>query len=129
MSAADDLRALTAAATPGSWAQDDDLVRGPRGGYIMHVAWDGLADAELIVWLRNHADALADLIDAARLFVDPATPHEATCYSREAAVRAPRECPCDCGLDDLRKALDALEVIQELAAHAQTMLDNERNTQ
>ena len=58
---------------------------------------------------QYHADALADLIDAARLFVDPATPHEATCYSREAAMRAPRECPCDCGLDDLRDALAALE--------------------
>ena len=69
-------------------------------------------DADLIVWCRNHADALADLIDAARLFVDPATPHEATCYSREAAMRAPRECPCDCGLDDLRDALAALEADQ-----------------
>lgn len=59
----DDLRALTAAATPGPWVP----------GYVhiwtadeRVVARDVLSqDAELVAWLRNHADALADLIDAA----------------------------------------------------------------
>ena len=61
----EDLRALSAAATPGPWRES--------GGYVWsneHPARVALAcsdaDAELIVWLRNHADALADLIDAAR---------------------------------------------------------------
>jgi len=64
-----DLRALSAAATPGPWAP-----WGEPGSYVhvwtsdeRMVARDALTqDAELIVWLRNHADALADLIDAAR---------------------------------------------------------------
>ncbi len=48
---ADDLRALSAAATPGPW----DVV------YRLCPE-----DGEICMWLRNHADALADLIDAAR---------------------------------------------------------------
>ena len=108
---ADDLRALSAGATPGPWRNGFPRVIAATGGEARDLAFSvsRVADARLIVWCRNHADALADLIDAARLFVDPATPHEATCYSREAAMRAPRECPCDCGLDDLRDALAALE--------------------
>lgn len=65
----DDLRALSAAATTGPWRP-----WGEPGSYVhiwtadeRMVARDALTqDAELIVWLRNHADALADLIDAAR---------------------------------------------------------------
>ena len=49
---ADDLRALSAAATPGPW----DVV------YRLCPE-----DGEICMWLRNHADALADLIDAAHL--------------------------------------------------------------
>lgn len=47
---ADDLRALSGAATPGPW----DVV------YRLCPE-----DEELVLLLRNHADALADLIDAA----------------------------------------------------------------
>ena len=62
MSAADELRALTDAATPGPWRES--------GGYVWsneHPARVALAcsdaDAELIVWLVNHAQAIADLWD------------------------------------------------------------------
>ena len=80
MSAADDLRALSAAATPGPWTishrcidktEMDDESCGlgleidqwdePMRGHISLSA-----DARITVWLRNHADAFADLIDAAR---------------------------------------------------------------
>ena len=110
MTAADDLRALSAAATPGPWWAMRGVMFDDQTNAVGNATT--IDNAELVVWCRNHADALADLIDAARLFVDPATPHEATCYSREAAMRAPRECPCDCGLDDLRDALAALEADQ-----------------
>ena len=73
MTAADELRALSAAATEGPWEVDDRR--------MYHVIWRGAdpvaggmsadsTDAELIVWCRNHADALADLIDAARGLLD-----------------------------------------------------------
>lgn len=68
MSAADDLRALTAVATPGPWEVDHDensmAVAQTADG--TGIAYDIIhdADAELIVWLVNHAAALADLIDA-----------------------------------------------------------------
>lgn len=77
MSAADDLRALSVAATPGPWETD----RAPQNEMLTVQTLDGTgvvydaiydADAELIVWLRNHADALADLIDAAGALVQPA---------------------------------------------------------
>jgi hypothetical protein len=69
MSAADDLRALTAAATPGPWAPWGDL-----GPYVhiwtadeRIVARDTPApDAEFIAWCRNHAGALADLADTVK---------------------------------------------------------------
>lgn len=64
VTAADELRALTDAATPGPWRES--------GGYVWsneHPARVALAcsdaDAELIVWLVNHAQALADLIEYA----------------------------------------------------------------
>ena len=81
MSAADELRALTAAATPGPWETRTDADGFADIGALDAVSdedWGTLvvgrdpewgtdtADAELIVWLRNHADALADLIAAAR---------------------------------------------------------------
>jgi len=71
VSAADELRALTDAATPGPWRES--------GGYVWsneHPARVALAcsdaDAALIVWLVNHAQAIADLIDAADALVQPA---------------------------------------------------------
>lgn len=68
---ADDLRALSVAATPGPWRAykygvigSGDLRNGDVcGDYQDDMRWD---DKALIVWLRNHADAIADLIDAAR---------------------------------------------------------------
>ena len=73
MTAADELRALAAAATPGPWDINPDQshylapqVRfgGGRGGLSAHGLHDA-ADAELIVWLVNHAQAIADLIEYA----------------------------------------------------------------
>ena len=71
MSAADDLRALSAATTPGPWNQWGVRV---RGSYVhiwtadeRIVARSVLSpDAEFIVWCRNHADALADLADTVK---------------------------------------------------------------
>ena len=69
---ADDLRALSAAATPGPWKSYKYGITArnaagapyePCGDYQDDMRHE---DKELIVWLRNHADALADLIDAAR---------------------------------------------------------------
>ena len=68
----DDLRALSAAATPCPWEQGPD----PAADWMIAHGheWPGAfvhpTDAVLVVWLRNHADALADLIDAARPFAD-----------------------------------------------------------
>ena len=80
MSAADDLRALSAAATPGPWEDAGVEILGP--GHVQHrrgvaYTWGPreYEDADLIVWCRNHADALANLIDAAQdvdANVDPA---------------------------------------------------------
>ena len=86
MTAADDLRALSAAATEGPWTishrhihktEMDDESCGlgleidqwdePMRGHISRSA-----DARLTVWCRNHADALADLIDAASALAEPA---------------------------------------------------------
>ena len=90
---ADDLRALLATATPGPWQWEEGYdtlgpapapgTFGPGAGLystagvpVVEGIWrndseadcgcDNEADAALIVWLRNHADALADLIDASR---------------------------------------------------------------
>ena len=96
MTAADELRALSAAATEGPWVKPypsrpwidtpvpvdvdeanwggDNLTRMTLVMFEDDGAWKN-ADAELIVWCRNHADALANLIDAAQdvdANVDPA---------------------------------------------------------
>ena len=107
MSAADDLRALSAAATPGPWSPWGDL-----GPYVhiwtadeRIVARSVLSpDAEFIAWCRNHAAALADLIDAAEALTQPAgwwtgVEHrqEHQLLDRRAVVR------------DALNALDALE--------------------
>ena len=77
MTAADELRALSAAATPGPWRNGFPRVIAATGGEARDLAFSvsRVADARLIVWCRNHADALADLIDAAQdvdANVDPA---------------------------------------------------------
>jgi len=77
VTAADDLRALSVAATPGPWRNGFPRVIAATGGEARDPAFSvsRVADARLIVWLRNHADALADLIDAAQdvdANVDPA---------------------------------------------------------
>lgn len=80
MSAADDLRALSEAATPGPWTVNPDASHylAPHvyyGGGMGGLRCGGLhdhSDAELIVWLRNHADTIADLIDAAKALAEPA---------------------------------------------------------
>lgn len=107
MSAADDLRALSVGATPGPWDQ-----WGVRGSYVhiwtadeRIVACSALSpDAEFIAWCRNHAAALADLIDATEALTQPAgwwtgveQRQEHQLLDRRAVVR------------DALNALDALE--------------------
>ena len=90
MTAADDLRALSTAATPGPWWAMRGVMFDDQTNAVGNATT--IDNAELIVWLRNHADALADLIDAARTVdanVDPAVTGNA-----------------------LRDALDALEADQ-----------------
>ena len=75
---------------------------GPNVGRTYHFT-DCRADD--INELCDETERLRFIEAAARHFIDPDTPHEATCYSREFAARWPRQCRCDCGLDDLRSAL------------------------
>ena len=72
VSAADELRALTAAATPGPWEAGADSVAAwmIRAGDKWAGAFVLEADAALIVWLVNHAGALVDLIDDTHAFRD-----------------------------------------------------------
>ncbi len=104
MTAADELRALTAAATPGPWERcgggdscgepiygDDRCGSHGRRNPLLSMIWKhgsddvwppahapdpyrnpNPADAALIVWLVNHAQAIVDLIDAADALVQPA---------------------------------------------------------
>lgn len=97
MTAADELRALTAAATPGPWERcgggdscgepiygDDRCGSHGRRNPLLSMIWKhgsddvwppahapdpyrnpNPADAALIVWLVNHAQAIADLIEYA----------------------------------------------------------------
>jgi len=103
---ADDLRALSAAATPGPWAPWGD-----PGSYV-HI-WTAderivardtpPADAEFIVWCRNNADAYADLADTVKAIPRHRYPDEktGTCY----------RCflPWPCPTERAHRALDALE--------------------
>ncbi len=78
MSAADDLRALSAAATPGPWDQAEHAPwmidsPGPAVAACVHEP-----DAELIVWLVNHAAALADLIDGVGGLIEAMEPIDST---------------------------------------------------
>lgn len=104
MTAADELRALTAAATPGPWERcgggdscgepiygDDRCGSHGRRNPLLSMIWKhgsddvwppahapdpyrnpNPADAALIVWLVNHAQAIADLLTAADALVQPA---------------------------------------------------------
>ena len=63
MTAADDLRALSAAATPGPWWAMRGVMFDDQTNAVGNATT--IDNAELVVWCRNHADALADLIDAA----------------------------------------------------------------
>lgn len=110
MSAADDLRALAAATTPGPWNQWGVRV---RGSYVhiwtadeRIVARSVLSpDAEFIVWCRNHADALTDLIEWAN-----DAPHHDGCNARHNGSPQPaaaRPYPCKCGRYAALAALEA----------------------
>ena len=121
MSAADELRALTAAATPGPWDINPEQshylapqVRfgGGMGGLSAHGLHDE-ADAALIVWCRNHAAALADLIDAASdhhhtecLLHDTRWGGVDTCDNLGVTPADSRRCP-NCRLRDALAALEA----------------------
>lgn len=124
---ADDLRALSVAATPGPWTishrcygktEMDDESCGlgleidqwdePMRGHISLSA-----DARLTVWLRNHADALADLIDAASdhhhtecLLHDTRWGGVDTCDNLGVTPADSRRCP-NCRLRDALAALEA----------------------
>ena len=114
MSAADDLRALSAAATPGPW-EIDELEEGEDRPAVCTIdqsidifpvqrlaftnMGDDVADAELIVWLRNHADALADLIDFVQEAASESRPLTAEDYEAFYA----------CAVAGARDALAALD--------------------
>lgn len=124
---ADDLRALSVAATPGPWTishrcygktEMDDESCGlgleidqwdePMRGHISLSA-----DARLTVWLRNHANALADLIDAASdhhhtecLLHDTRWGGVDTCDNLGVTPADSRRCP-NCRLRDALAALEA----------------------
>jgi len=73
VTAADDLRALSAAATPGPWWAMRGVMFDDQTNAVGNATT--IDNAELVVWCRNHADALANLIDAAQdvdANVDPA---------------------------------------------------------
>lgn len=70
MTAADDLRALSAAATPGPWWAMRGVMFDDQTNAVGNATT--IDNAELVVWCRNHADALADLIDAASALAEPA---------------------------------------------------------
>lgn len=104
MSAADDLRALSAAATPAPWTPWGD-----PGSYVhiwtadeRIVARDTPApDAEFIAWCRNHADALTDLAEAVKAMSRHRT-HSGT-WCRSCGM------PWPCPTERAHRALDALE--------------------
>lgn len=105
MSAADDLRALSTAATPGPWSPWGD-----PGSYVhiwtadeRIVARSVLSpDAEFIAWCRNHADAYADLADAVKAIQR---------HRPNAGGRDCRSCmrSWPCPTERAHRALDALE--------------------
>ena len=96
---ADELRALTAAATPGPWHPDEDYIRGPGGEYVANV--NRATNTELVVWLRNHADVLADMADAVKAMSRHRT-HSGT-WCRSCGM------PWPCPTERAHRALDALE--------------------
>lgn len=89
----DDVRALSAAATPGPWTELSRSIWSEEHGRSVALTTKQ-ADAALIVWLRNHADAL---VAAVRWAQD--APHHQTCGWCSFG-------PCTCGRD---KALAPFE--------------------
>lgn len=116
--AADDLRVLSAAATEGPWKfnpqWDPDSVWMDINGDNDRtgIANAQTKDAELIVWLRNHADAIVDLIDATAAVVESerTQEHGPTWYP-ELPVETCMFCEgaWPCATQRLRDALAALE--------------------
>ena len=122
VSAADELRALTAVATPGPWeVSKRNTYRGkvaatgwgasvfttvdPSPEWISDSIDRAAKDAELIVWLRNHAAALTDLIEWAN-----DAPHHDGCNARHNGSPQPaaaRPYPCKCGRYAALAALEA----------------------
>ena len=119
MSAADDLRALSVAATPGPWNQWGVRV---RGSYVhiwtadeRIVARSVLSpDAEFIVWCRNHADALADLIDAAR-YIRTTGHGEKLTDMTTCRCGDPHPCPVLRTHDAIADLIDAAEALTQPA--------------
>lgn len=113
MTAADDLRALSAAATPGPWDGHrhtifepiDDAPDGEAGAEVADV--DHPEDVDLIVWLRNHADALADLIDAVKAIPRHTVWLDTGGCSECEAHGWPDDWPCP--TEWAHRALDALD--------------------
>ena len=87
----DELRSLSAAATPGPWTADDLEVWGNGEAVAIGLMPE---DAVLIEWLRNHADALVDLIDATRSYLaDPAGRMDAALAALDALDALDQEAP------------------------------------
>ncbi len=108
MSAADDLRALSAAATPGPWRLNDSehyrapqVLMAPGEGGVRISGLRDSADAALIVWCRNHAAALTDLAEAVKAMSRHRT-HSGT-WCRSCGM------PWPCPTERAHRALDALE--------------------
>lgn len=108
MTAADELRALSAAATEGPWYSTPagSLMSTPTKAPVAVTLYGGEANRALIMWLVNHASDLADLIEWAG-----DAPHHDGCSARfndDPEIRNGRHkpYPCKCGRDSLT-ALEA----------------------
>lgn len=115
-----ELERLKGAATKGPWAVDPD--DRPNMDWNNHIVVDGLpwtvcfmahepkdndgqrAAAELIVLLRNHADALAGLVRAAEIMSRAVDTGERNEDGAQRGVRMPEKYH----VDELRNALDKL---------------------
>jgi len=129
MSAADDLRALSAAATPGPWVvmrtgiiseaeAFSDVDDGDEYHFgsctVIDDAVDHPEDAALIVWCRNHADALADLIDAAR-YIRTTGHGEKLTDMTTCRCGDPHPCPVLRTHDAIADLIDAAEALTQPA--------------
>jgi hypothetical protein len=110
MSAADDLRALSTAATPGPWRLNDSehyrapqVLMAPGEGGVRISGLRDSADAALIVALRNRAAAIVDLADAVKAVPRHRYPDEKTGTCFRCFL------PWPCPTERAHRALDALE--------------------